>query len=193
MAANVPGGRKEFGQDLESEFFHREDQKLIERMRELAAKQSAREALVQAAGFDDPALIDKLTELGVRPELVAALSIVPIVEVAWADGQLDAKERAAVLDHARKSGIASGTPAHALLESWLQRKPEAGLSTAWTHLVEGLAKRLGPAEFARMREHVLEQARAVARASGGVLGLGSKVSKGEAAVLARIEGAFPTR
>jgi len=37
---------------------------------------------------------------------------------------------------------------------------------------------------------LLERARAVASASGGVFGMGSKVSNAEAAILAQLEAAF---
>jgi hypothetical protein len=42
----------------------------------------------------------------------------------------------------------------------------------------------------RMKSTLLERARSVARASGGTLGLGSKVSKAEAAMLSQLESAF---
>ena len=57
-------------------------------------------------------------------------------------------------------------------------------------MVCGIRDRLGPDEAARFKTGLLEQARAVASASGGVLGLGAKVSSAEAAMLARLEAAF---
>lgn len=191
MASNAPGGRKEFGQDLENEFFRREDQKLIERMRALADQRSAREALARATGIDDPAVLDELMRLEIRPEMVAALSVLPLVEVAWADGKLDLEERNAVLAHAQEDGIAPGSAERVLLEAWLAQRPERRLFDAWTRLVRGLTAKLDAAEAARFRTRLLDRARGVARASGGVLGLGSKVSKDESAALARLEAAFP--
>lgn len=103
------------------------------------------------------------------------------MEVAWADGALDPKERRTVLDRARDSGVARGSTEHTLLETWLDRRPDPKLLTAWTHLVQGMCEQLGPDGAARLKAGLLERARAVAAASGGVFGMGSKVSSAEAA------------
>jgi len=178
------------GKSLEDEFFRREDQRLIKRLAELKAAETTREGLARASGITNPAVLDKLMELGIRPETVAALAIVPLVEVAWADGSLDTKERRAILDRARDSGIAPGSTEHTLLEAWLDRQPDPKLLTAWTHMIQGMCEQLGPDGAARLKASLLERACAVAAASGGVLGLRSKISSAEAAMLAQLDGAF---
>lgn len=178
------------GRDLEDEFFRREDQRLIERLNELKAAEMTREALAKASGITRPAVLDRLIALGIRAETVTALFMVPLVEVAWADGTLDAKERRAILDRADDSGVARGSTEYALLEAWLDRRPDPKLLTAWTDLVQGMCEQLGPDGAARLKAGLLERARAVAGVSGGVFGIGSKVSNTEAAVLAQIEAAF---
>jgi len=190
MTANTPDSLHGRGRSLEEEFFHREDQRLIARLRGLKAAETAREALVKATGITSPTVLNKLMDLGIQPETVAALSIVPLVEVAWADGSLDDKERRAVLAGARESGFAPDSVEHALLEAWLDRRPEPKLFIAWTHLVQGMCEQLGPEEIAKLRSGLLDRAGAVARASGGVFGLGSKLSSTEAAMLTRLEEAF---
>ena len=57
-------------------------------------------------------------------------------------------------------------------------------------MVRGIRDQLGPDEAARLKAGLLDQARAVASASGGVLGIGAKVSGAEAAMLAKLEAAF---
>jgi len=190
MSPREPEILRDRGKSLEDEFFRREDQRLIKRLAELKAAETTREGLAKASGITNPAVLDKLMELGIRPETVAALAIVPLVEVAWADGSLDTKERRAILDRAGDSGIAPGSAEHTLLEAWLDRRPEPKLITAWTHMVQGMAEQLGPEGTARLKAGLLERARAVAAASGGVLGLGSKISSAEAALLAELEAAF---
>jgi len=190
MTLQEPGILRDRGRDLEDEFFRREDQRLIERLNELKAVETTREALAKATGITKPAVLDRLMALGIRAETVTALLMVPLVEVAWADGTLDAKERRAILDRAGDSGVARGSAEYALLEAWLDRRPDPKLLTAWTHLVQGMCEQLGPDEAARLKAGLLERARAVAGASGGVFGIGSKVSNIEAAVLAQLEAAF---
>jgi tellurite resistance protein len=190
MTPENPEILRDRGRSLEDEFFRREDQRLLARLNELKAVETTRAALAKASGITEPAVLDALLGLGIRAETVAALSVVPLVEVAWADGSLDARERGAILEGARQSGIAPGSTAHGLLEPWLERRPDAKLLTAWIQLVRDIRDRLGAEEAARLKASLLDQARAVASASGGILGLGAKVSSAEAAMLARLESAF---
>jgi hypothetical protein len=179
-----------FGSSLEDEFFRREDQRLVARLRELRDTETARETLSQATGISDDAVLDRLLALRIQPEIVAALRIVPLVEVAWADGSLDEKEREAVLSGAREAGMPADSAAYTLLEAWLKRRPEPNLLAAWTTLVQGMSASLPEPEVRNLEASLLERARRVAGASGGVFGLGSKVSKQEAAVLEKLSKAF---
>jgi hypothetical protein len=190
MTLNSPEILRDRGKALEDEFFRREDQRLIGRLNELKAAEATREALAKASGITNPAVLDELMALGIRAETVAALSIVPLVEVAWADGTLDAKERRAIVERAN---VARGSTVGALVEAWLDRRPDPKLFTAWTHLVQGMCEQLEPDGAARLKTGLLEQAAAVATASGGLFGVGSKVSRAEASMLARLEAAFASQ
>lgn len=188
MTPDQPEILRDRGRSLEDEFFRREDKRLIEQLTALRAAEATREALGKASGITTPAVLDKLIGLGIRAETVAALSIVPLVEVAWADGAIDPKERRAILERA---GVPQDSTAGALLAAWLDRRPDPKLLTAWTHLVRAMSEQLGPAEAARLKTGLLERARAVAAAAGGMFGVGSKISTAEAAMLAKLEAAFP--
>lgn len=189
--AREPEILRERGRSLEEEFFRREDAQLVEKLRQAAQRESAREALARASGVKNPEVLDRLIDLDIRPATVTALSLVPLVEVAWADGSLDANERRAVLERVGTAGFAPGSIERAVLETWLTRKPDPKLLTAWAHLVQGLCEQLDRAEVAALKAGLLDQARAVAGASGGSRGLRSKVSAAEADVIRRLESAFP--
>jgi hypothetical protein len=77
MTPNPPEILRDRGRSLEDEFFRREDRRLMARLDELKAAESAREALAKASGITNPAVLEKLMELGIRAETVAALSIRP--------------------------------------------------------------------------------------------------------------------
>jgi hypothetical protein len=181
------------GKSLEDEFFRRQDQQLVQKLKELQALEVSREALARASGIQNEAVLRKLVDLGVHAETVAALSLVPLVEVAWADGSLDAREKAAVLQGAAAAGLTAGTPAHEILQRWLESRPEPRLLTAWTHMVQGLIESMGPAEAAGLQSGLLDRARAVATASGGFLGLGSRISGAEERMLQDLAAAFTRR
>jgi hypothetical protein len=174
---------------LEDEFFRREDERLTQRLRELKHREASREALATASGISNQAILDALLNLGIRPEIIGALSVVPLAEVAWADGTLDAREKRAILDRAEKSGIAPGAIDHDLLRSWLDHKPEPKLLTAWTHLIQGMCEQLTDEQVTALRTGLVKRARAIAKASGGLLGVGS-VSTAEEDMIRRLESAF---
>jgi hypothetical protein len=177
---------------LEDEFFRKEDQRFIQQLRELQEKAVSREALGKVSGIKNETILEKLFQLGIRAEVVAALALVPLVEVAWADGAIDERERREILARGEKSGIAPGSPAHALLQSWLERKPEPKLLSAWIHMVEGLCQQMTPEQVRALRAELIERARAVASASGGLLGVG-KVSAAETDMIQQLESAFGGR
>lgn len=177
------------GHSMEEEFFRREDAKLLEKLRALKDADTTRDVLAKATGITNPAVLDKLMQLKIGGETAAALSVLPFVEVAWADGTIDTKEREALIAHARTKGFSPGSKENALLEAWLDKRPAPHFFEAWTQLVRGLCEKLNAKETAQLRNTLVERARSVANASGGILGMG-KVSAAEAAMLKKLENVF---
>ena len=116
--------------------------------------------------------------------------LVPLVEVAWADGEVSPKEREAILDAAAGRGVEKGSTTCELLENWLQRQHGGELLQTWKRYVKAIARQLDADKLQAVKERVLGEARAVAEAAGGILGLGFKVSASEEKVLADLESAF---
>lgn len=175
---------------LEDVFFLQRDQELIRQRRELAQLKETAETLSRASGITDDLVLRRLIELNVRPETVAALSLVPLIEVAWADGELHDREKDAILRAAGECGISPGSMEHGLLNSWLKQSPPEELLTAWIHYVKGLRARMSPMELAHLRKALLDHADDVARAAGGFLGLTNPVSAAEKKVLDAMKAAF---
>ncbi len=174
---------------LEESFFRKENEKLRARLAVQQAERQAREDLAQASGISDEAVLDRLVKLGLSPETLAALSLVPLIEVAWANGKLDEKERKAVLSGAAASGVKDGSAACDLLKGWLVRKPAPALRETWDGYIRALVATLPDDARQALKKDLLDRARAVAEAAGGVLGLGS-ISKEEGAALERLERIF---
>ena len=94
MADEVLGDRRKA---LEEQFFTKQNEELRQQLRKSQEKQASREALARVAGDADAEVLDKLVELGIGPQTWAALEIVPLVEVAWANAQVEEKERKLLL------------------------------------------------------------------------------------------------
>ena len=175
---------------LEEAFFARENAQLLEAMRKKAAVQERRDALRQVMKKADDALLDRLLELGVSAQTILAMMLLPLARVAWADGTIDAKERAAILKAAEERDMPAGSASHELLKSWLEHKPSDSVVAAWKTYVDGMWSSLAAHQREEMRLRLLHLARGVAEATGGFLGLGSKISPAEQAVLDEIEAAL---
>jgi hypothetical protein len=175
---------------LEESFFAKENARLVERLKAKKDKSVARDGLRRISGVKDTELLDKLVELEIGPDTWAAVSLLPLVEVAWADGQMEEKERRAILSSAEADGVAAGTPSFDLLQGWLERRPDARLIEVWGEYIVGVCAHLGASERAAFKREILGRARAIAEAAGGLLGMGNKISDHEANVLTELEKAF---
>ncbi len=182
-------GLNELGKNLEDKFFLERDQELLAKLREQSLVEDSREALSRAIGISDESVIAELTKHDISVENLTALSIVPLVEVAWADKQMEASEVDAIMKACDQSGIKDGDPAYWLVKSWLGNQPSSELFDAWDEYVKSLASALEATAFAQLKTSVLNRTREVAKSAGGFLGLGA-VSAAEQKVIARIETVF---
>ena len=183
MKPNPLAGR---GYALEEAYFSKLQTQQLGRIREESRREEIRRELGAELGISDARFLDTLLELGITSETAAAFESLPLVEVAWADGEIDSQERWRVLALAIAFGLDLGRPAHAQLELWLRQRPEEELFEAWHEFAAiGLGR---PKPAARVRG-VLEGAIEVANASGGVLGFWT-VSGSERAAIDRIRGAL---
>ena len=176
--------------ELEEKFFREKDAELIRAMREKTATMERKKALSDASGIEHDELLDQLDQLKISAETLAALSLLPLVAVAWADGELHDKERAAVLTSAEQAGLDKDHAGHDLLEEWLKRKPDKKLIEIWYDYTSTLCEILSPEARAELCEDLVDRTRSVAMAAGGILGFGSKISKAEQAVLDKLARAF---
>lgn len=176
-------------QALENEFFRRVDERLAAELRAKISEEEQRDTLANVCGVKDPQVIEALVKAKINAETLAALTMIPLVRVAWADRQMDAKEKAAILKAADESRCPAGSPGHVLLDSWLTSPPSAALFQTWKDFVHELKKTAKKEHYETLHAGVVKNARDVARAAGGLLGFHT-VSEKEEAVLAEIEEAF---
>ncbi len=87
---------------------------------EAAAKLKKR-ADLEGAGIQDSSLIDHLLALGFDADSARALYLLPLVDVAWADGTVQTAERREILAALEKQGIAANTKAYNLVLRWVDR------------------------------------------------------------------------
>ena len=182
-------GPKRFLEDrehaLENEYFRRKDRELIERLREDGRKQAERHDLENRLGTHDAVFLEQLQATGFTPDNLALLHLVPLVEVAWSEGEVTPRERELILALAVSRGVTPDGPIHAQLVGWLDERPaEAFFETTYEAIRKMLALEDAPSRHA-MQQDVESWSTKIAEATGGVLGM-MPISKDERECLRRI-------
>ena len=180
---------EERGRALEDQFFEKENKEKLAAMKDKMDSQRSREDLRKASGMSDDAVLDRLVSLGLRSNTIAALSLVPLIQVAWADGEIQDNERTAILQGAHGKGLEQGTDGYELLQTWLKKKPDGELFVAWEAYIKALTGQLNEEQNRLLKNQIVGFAKMVASSAGGILGFG-KVSGTEEKILGRIETAF---
>ena len=169
----------------EEAFFARQNELLRIQLRGSGAPET-REDLTAASGIADDAVLDVLLHHNIGREGAAALALVPMVAVAWADGDIGEDEETALLRAAEHAGLARDSAAYRLFAGWLKDEPSASLMERWEGYAHDLMAAMNPPTRRAFREDVLGRAQLIAEAAGGFLGIGS-VSAAEQAVLSELK------
>ena len=174
---------------LTDSFFAEENARILKKLREATVREEKKKEFREYLNIDNDEVLEALVELSVEPETLVAFTLVPLVEVAWADGKIQPKERDAILKAAVEGGVAEGSPTHSLLKNWLQTPPNPKLLETWKGYIEELMPSLGDRTRAHMKSGIIGRARAIAEAAGGFLGVAS-ISAAEKKMLEELEWAF---
>ena len=174
---------------LETEFFHRVDAKLLADLKSKMSLDQDIEDLRLATGFTDPKLLNELVSLGLSPETIMAISLVPLILVAWSDGKVDDKERPAIFAAAKEQGITDGSPAETMLTHWLSTKPTPELRSTWVHYIQTIYDALEDAGRQALVADFDCRTKTIAKSSGGALSFG-RVSGEEKGQIDELHKAF---
>lgn len=176
--------------NLEEQFFANRDAELVKKLAEDLKAKEGKAALAEASGINDDSVLTELYDLGINPTTLAALSMVPLVEVAWADEELDKREKGAILKASAEKNINPGSASYELLEAWLQEKPSTDFREAWLDYVKAVCANLSAENKNKFHQEIMGSARKIASASGGILGMIDKISNAEEKMLAFLDTAF---
>jgi hypothetical protein len=168
----------------EDDFFRKRNQELIEKMRQKLSTEEAAADLKAATQLDDEELIHQLSALGITRETLPVLHLVPLLQVAWADGEIQDEERVLLLQAADEANVTG--PARTTFEGMLHKQPSPEFFDASMSFIKAM--------LAAMPEDKAQDAAAnlqaltwrVADAAGGLFGLFGRVGGTEKAALRQI-------
>lgn len=184
----------ERGRALEEEYFRKKDRELVEKLRRAAEADRARGDLARQTGLSDPALLGELQQLGFTADTVSVLPLVPVVELAWAEGGITPAERQMLVSLARSRGIAEGSAADGLLSAWMATRPAPEVFAKATRLISALLDSGSSAVKGLTADQLVDYCEQIASASGGLLGLPIRaISMEEKNLLTRIASDLKTR
>lgn len=173
----------------EEDYFHRREQEFIERLRRRMALEAECRELAETLGLNDRELLRTLQEMGYRRATVRLLYLVPLVQVAWAEGSVSRGERELILKAARLRGIEPGSAAYERLTEWLNERPSEEFFERTLRLISAMLQALPPEEREADKRDLVAYCTRVAEVSGGLVGfvgLGGRVCREERELLERI-------
>ncbi len=174
---------------FEDSFFPESRDPLRAELRSEAEAARFSEVLSGLSDIEGAMLLEKLSGMGVGVDGLAALSLFPLVGMAWADGRVDSREKNAVLDAAHAAGLVRGELGHRLLESWMGDEPDPRLLEVWKRYVAAVSSELDEESRRRLQRQILALCEHVAESTGEFLAL-DKISSSEYKLLQELREAF---
>ncbi len=155
-------------------------------------READKQALADFARIDDDDVLNRLVDAGFTPATLPALQLAPIAFVAWASNSVSDEERRAAVSSIYEARLYEFPAAMCQAQSWLDIRPDQALWDLWVAFTEARLKRTPRAMQNMLGDQLLRQAKAVARASGGFMGLG-RICAAEQVVLDGIGNVFDIR
>jgi len=175
---------------FEAAYFQKKDEALVDGLRAVFHKKINKQEIRETTGVTDEELLDRLVDMELNGEMMTAFKLIPIIEVAWAEGKPDAKTVRAVLEAGETQGIRPGSKGREMLERRLTSEPSADIRKIWLMYANALKQTLTPAHLAEFRGDLLALCRRVAEASGGILGMVLTTSAREQRIMDEVKKAL---
>ena len=175
------------GKALETEFFNQQDKAAIAALKSSLEKQEATAALSAHVGVKNSDVVAPLVENGITVETFAAITLTPLVLVAWADNHLDDNEKASILEKAKSKGVSEEIMS--VLADWMSKRPSASLKVAWVSFMTEYVQSLEGPHRSALKAEILGDSTDVAASSGGFFGFGG-ISETEQELIDELSSVF---
>jgi|GEM_PF-1588104 len=181
---------KERGHAFENQYFNKLSGEKAKALKQKLEQEQNLEELKRITGITNDTLLEHILDQGLSASELAALSLFPIAQVAWADGTLDDNERKAIIKVCQEDGIQADSPAMALMETWLEETVDESLFSLWKDWVSSTLSNMSDEQAKDFSLSIIAKATKVAQASRSFLGLGPAISSEEQKVIDQIKSAL---
>ncbi len=159
----------------------------LRRERELEALRRTERAGIVASLDTTEDVAHEALELGFSAETARVMPLMPLIEVAWADGSVSVAEEKSVLELAEARGIAKGSASHEFLERLLLERPS---NLFFERVNRVLAHMIQADPDSWVKKTVPELCLEVANASGGFFGFGNRIADEEQVLIDELTKKF---
>lgn len=138
--------------------------------------------------MNDEVVKRELDALGLREDSYRAILLLPLVEVAWADGEIQAAEREEILSYGSGNQLLEGG-ARAVVEDWLTERPSPdyfargrAALVRLAHKPDGFGRDIRPGDV----DNVVAYCDVIADSAGGLFGMFFQTSEAERVAIRQI-------
>jgi hypothetical protein len=156
---------------------------------EFYVRQKLLRDLAEVLGIRDESILEEFANLGFTPRTAPAIEMLPMAFVAWANNSVTEEECTAAVRLIHDSQLSEFPATWHVVQAWLDVPPSQELWELWVRYLHARFDYLTQSQQIKLCREVLNNARIVARASGGWLGFGS-ICKSEEMVIDAIEAVF---
>lgn len=127
-----------------------------------------------------------MAALGFDSDTALLVPLLPVIQVAWADGTSSYREESALKVIAHRRGLREGTPAYERFEEYLAAKPKDNVYRASVEALKAIYDAMDLAEATATKEQMAADCFAVADASGGFMLMGNRLCAEEKELLVEL-------
>jgi hypothetical protein len=172
------------GKVLEEAFFYRADRELSELLSKRLQREEKLRLFANATGIRDQKHLERLADSGFELSTLHFIWV-PLILVAWADGNAEKLEKKAIADILASKGISRETISRVIAHDWFCKKPTEELWEIWAEFSAATSANLNSSVYNELIDEIVRLCRLVADASGGFMGLG-KISVTETQAIDRV-------
>lgn len=172
------------GKVLEEAFFYQVDRELGELLSKRLQRENKARLFANATGIRDQKHLSLLVDSGFELSTLHFVWV-PLILVAWADGNAENLEKKAIADILASKGISRETIARVIAHDWFCKKPTEELWGIWEEFSAATSASLNSSIYNELIDEIVRLCRLVAEASGGFMGLG-KISVTETQAIDRV-------
>ena len=173
------------GEALAGAFFFRMDRELIQSLSRKLDREEKIGSFQAVTGIRDRTIVESLVDAGFEMSTLTVFIWAPVVFVAWADGNADQLEKAAILDALPNKGLSREIASMMIAHEWFASRPTEKLWQVWEEFVTATLSSVPAHEREALMDEIVDLCYVVAHASGGFLGMG-KVSQSESDAIDRV-------